>query len=128
MFGMFVSNTVVRKSLLIFLLLLLPVLLHAQFYFGKNKVQYTRFNWHVMETEHFRIFFYLEEDAVAQIAARLAEDSYRTLSSRFKHEIYAKIPLIIYNSPNFFSQTNVIPILLPLAGFYNHLSEVSWNL
>jgi hypothetical protein len=119
MFGMFVSNTVIRKSLLVFLLLFLPALLHAQFYFGKNKVQYTKFDWHVMETEHFRIFFYLEEDAVAQIAARLAEDSYRILSSRFKHEIYAKIPLIIYSSPNFFSQTNVIPILLPesVGGF-----------
>ena len=47
----------------------------AQFYFGKNKVQYTKFDWQVMETEHFRIYFYLEEEEIAQIAAKIAEDS-----------------------------------------------------
>ena len=27
----------------------------AQFYFGQNKVQYTRFDWQVLSTEHFKI-------------------------------------------------------------------------
>jgi hypothetical protein len=96
---------------------------HAQFYFGKNKVQYTRFNWQVMETEHFRIFFYVEEEEIAKIAARIAEDDYRILASRFKHEIYNPIPLIIYSSPNYFSQTNVTPTLLPesVGGFTEFL-------
>jgi len=98
-------------------------LLNAQFYFGKNKVQYTRFDWQVMETEHFRIYFYADEDEIAQIAARIAEDSYRDLASKFKHEIYSKTPLIIYSSPNYFSQTNVIPSLLPesVGGFTEFL-------
>jgi Tol biopolymer transport system component len=111
-------------SLLLFIsVILLPSLAGAQFYFGKNKVQYTNFNWHVMETEHFRIFFYLRETELAQIAARIAEDGYRELASRFNHEIYTKIPLIIYSSPNYFTQTNVIPYLLPesVAGFTEFL-------
>ena len=41
----------------------------AQFYFGKNKVQYTDFDWQIMTTEHFRIYFYTDEHEIAQIAA-----------------------------------------------------------
>lgn len=95
----------------------------GQFYFGKNKVQYTRFDWQVMATEHFRIYFYTDEAEVASIAAKLAEDSYRQLAAKFNHEVLRKIPLIIYSSPGYFSQTNVIRGLLPesVAGFTEFL-------
>jgi WD40 repeat protein len=95
----------------------------GQFYFGKNKVQYTDFDWQVLETEHFRIYFYPEEDEIARIGARIAEDAYRELASKFNHEIYEKIPLIFYSSGNYFSQTNVIPSLLPesVGGFTEFL-------
>ena len=91
----------------------------AQYYFGKNKVQYTEFDWRVMETEHFRIYFYEAERELAEIAARSAEDSYRALADRFNHHIRRMIPLIIYSSGNYFTQTNVISELLPenVAGF-----------
>ncbi len=96
---------------------------YGQFYFGKNKVQYTKFDWQVMTTDHFRIYFYTSESEVAKIAARLAEDSYRVLAVRFNHELKDKVPLIIYSSPNYFSQTNVIPGLLPesVGGFMEFL-------
>lgn len=91
----------------------------AQYYFGKNKVQYTDFDWQVMTTEHFRIYFYSEESDLAEIAARSAEDSYKIMAGRFNHEIYAKIPLIIYSNPNHFVQTNVTWSMLPesVGGF-----------
>ncbi len=91
----------------------------AQFYFGKNKVQYTDFDWQVMTTDHFKIYFYTDESDLAAIAARYAEDSYRTLAEKFNHEVSKKIPLIIYSSPGYFSQTNVIPDLIPesVGGF-----------
>ncbi len=91
----------------------------AQFYFGKNKVQYTEFDWQVMTTEHFRIYFYEEESEVAAVAAKSAEDSYRKLAAKFNHEVPRKIPLIIYSTPGYFTQTNVTPYLLPeaVAGF-----------
>ncbi len=94
-----------------------PVL--AQFYFGKNKVQYTDFDWHVLTTDHFRIYFYAEETELAEIAALSAEESYRDLAAKFNHEIYSPIPLIIYSNPNHFVQTNVTWSLLPenVAGF-----------
>lgn len=91
----------------------------AQYYFGKNKVQYTEFDWRVMQTEHFEIYFYESERELAEIAAHSVEDSYRELADRFNHHIRRPIPLIIYSSPNYFTQTNVIPGLLPanVGGF-----------
>lgn len=95
----------------------LPVF--GQGYFGQNKVQYTHFDWHVLTTTHFNIYFYSIESELAEIAARSAEDAYRVLAPRFDLEIYDKIPLIIYSNPNHFVQTNVTPELLPenVAGF-----------
>ncbi|MFQ6008556.1 MAG: peptidase MA family metallohydrolase [Candidatus Zixiibacteriota bacterium] len=109
-----------RTCLFVFLVAVLAVSpSYCQFYFGKNKVQYTRFEWQVMTTDHFRVYFYKSESEIAKIAARLAEDSYRALAAKFNHEVRDKIPLIIYSSPNYFSQTNVIPGLLPesVGGF-----------
>lgn len=92
---------------------------HAQYYFGKNKVQYTDFEWQVLSTDKFDIYFYDSERELAEVAAEAAHDSYDYLSDRFNHEAKDRIPLIIYSSPRFFTQTNVIPSLLPenVAGF-----------
>lgn len=91
----------------------------AQVFFGKNKVQYTNFDWQVMVTDHFKIYFYSDEAEVASIGAKLAEDSYRTLAAKFNFEVPKKIPLVIYSTPSFFAQTNIIPGLLPesVGGF-----------
>ncbi len=91
----------------------------GQYYFGKNKVQYTDFEWQVLTTRHFEIYFYSAEREIAEIAAGCAENSYLFLENKFNHRIARKIPLIIYSSSNYFAQTNVIPSLLPenVAGF-----------
>lgn len=95
----------------------------AQFYFGKNKVNYTQFDWQVMTTEHFRIYFYIGGEEVAKIAAQVAEESYVSLSMKFNIEIENKVPLVIYTAPNYFSQTNILPSLIPesVAGFTEFL-------
>jgi hypothetical protein len=98
---------------------LMPALLSGQFYFGKNKVHYESFNWQILETAHFKIYFYDEEKWLAEITAHYVEDSYDFLSDKFNHHIFKKTPLIIYSSPNYFTQTNVIPQILPenVGGF-----------
>ena len=40
----------------------------AQGYFGQNQVQYERFNWRVLETEHFQVHFYQGLETTARIA------------------------------------------------------------
>ena len=39
--------------------------LSAQFYFGQNKIQYEQFDWQIMKTDHFHIYYYKEEKTIA---------------------------------------------------------------
>jgi hypothetical protein len=87
----------------------------GQVYFGKNKIQYTRFDWQVLTTEHFQIYFYPEEKWLAEVAAFACESAYDDLRVKFNHHIYSRVPVIIYSAANYFSQTNVTPSLLPEA-------------
>lgn len=92
----------------------LPRTADAQFLtFGKNKVQYSRFDWHVLESRHFRLYFYPEEEELARMALEMGEEGYDRLRRLFVIEIDHPIPLIIYSSHQDFEQTNVTPFLLP---------------
>jgi hypothetical protein len=103
--------------------LLLASPTRSQFYFGKNKVQYDSFDWQVMTTEHFRVYFYKDASEIAEIAADIAENSYPSLAAQFRLEIRKKIPLVIYSSPRHFSQTNIVPGRIPesVGGFTEFL-------
>ena len=91
----------------------------AQFYFGKNKIQYTDFQWRVMKTDHFEVYFYAQEKELAEAAVAMAERAYQDLSARFHQSLSKPIPLILYSAHNYFQQTNTIPYLLPegVGGF-----------
>ena len=81
-------------------------------YFGRNKVQYETFNFKVMSTEHFDIYFYPEKQEAAQQAARMAERWYARLSRIFNHKLRGRQPLILYASSPDFQQTSAIPGIL----------------
>ncbi len=78
-------------------------------YFGRNKVQYETFNFQVLKTEHFDVYFYPEEEHAADQAARMAERWYARYSRFFDHDLSSRQPLILYASPSAFQQTNAIP-------------------
>jgi Tol biopolymer transport system component len=77
-------------------------------YFGRNKVQYERFDFKVLTTEHFDIYYYPEEEAAIQIAARLAERWHARLTRLLAHELSGRQPLIMYAAHPHFQQTNII--------------------
>lgn len=110
-------------------------------YFGKNKVQYDKFDWSVLETEHFHVYFYPAEEEAARDAARMAERAYAKLSKILDHEVKQPIPLILYASHTDFQQTNVLSglidegtggvteflkrrVILPFTGSYGELDHV----
>jgi Tol biopolymer transport system component len=104
-----VRRTVTRRILVtVFALaagLALPAPTFAQF--GKNKVQYDEFDFKVLETDHFDIHYYPEEEAAVMDAARMAERAYARLSKVFRHEWERRKPLILYASQSDFQQTNI---------------------
>lgn len=76
-------------------------------YFGQNKIQYKDFNFRVLSTEHFNIYFDKGAETLADFAEEILEDGYEMLSEDLGVEVDFTIPVILYNSPNDFSQTNV---------------------
>ena len=76
--------------------------------FGKNKVQYDRFSWSFIQTDHFDIYFSEEGEYLALFTAAAAESAYTQISELFRYRLVNRVPLIIYNSHNDFQQTNVI--------------------
>ena len=77
-------------------------------YFGQNKVQYRDFDFQVLRTEHFDIYFYPEEEQAARMASRMAERWYTRISTLLNHELRGRQPLILYASGPHFRQTNAI--------------------
>jgi Tol biopolymer transport system component len=80
---------------------------HAQ-YFGRNKVQYEQFDFKVLNTEHFDIYYYPEEEEAVKLAARMAERWYARLSKLLQHELRGRQPLILYAAHPHFQQTNTL--------------------
>ncbi|HVP90000.1 MAG TPA: hypothetical protein VMS75_02165, partial [Terriglobales bacterium] len=108
--------TASRKILALFGLLAigaaaLAPALNAQYY-GRNKVQYQKFNFKVMKTRHFDIYFYLEDEQVVKLAGLMAERWYARYARMFSYEIKSRQPLVLYASGPEFQQTTVIPELM----------------
>ncbi|MDQ8153852.1 MAG: hypothetical protein P3B98_04235 [Gemmatimonadota bacterium] len=81
--------------------------LAAQGYFGQNQVQFQKFNWKVLKTEHFDIHYYPEEAQMARIAGSLAERSYARLSRLMNYQFKERKPIILFASRGAFAQNNV---------------------
>ena len=93
------------------------------YHFGRNKVQYEDFDWTVMETEHFDIYYYPEMQELAEHGAQFAEEAYRDLEHTFNFSLNHRVPLIFYSSNLHFKQTNITPGFIPdgVGGFYEWL-------
>lgn len=86
----------------------------AQYFsFGKNRVQYDDFNWRYIQSDHFDVYYYESKNyGLANFTAITLEAALQQLQEDFQHGIADRIQVIIYDSHNDFSQTNVV--LLPV--------------
>lgn len=115
-----------KYFLTIFLLTLIfpsQELLSQYYSFGRNKVQYEKFDWKVIHTENLDIYYYGDLDKVASAGAYFAESAYKKLKGEFSHTVNYKIPLIFYNTHLQFQQTNTTPGFIPegVGGFFEFL-------
>src|SRR5256884_1655307 len=109
-------------------------------YFGQNKVQYRTFDFQIIQTEHFEVYYYPAERVAALDAARMAERWYARLSRVLHHEFQGRKPIISDASQSDFQQTNVVDasgeglggvteffkhrMVLPFTGSYEELEHV----
>ena len=76
-------------------------------YFGRNKVQYETFNFKILRTQHFDLYFYPAESLAVRDAGRMAERWYARHSETFAHQFERK-SVILYADHSDFEQTNVV--------------------
>lgn len=74
--------------------------------FGRNKVVYESFEFEVLKTQNFDIYYYEGSAAGAQMIGRQAERWYARLSRVLNHEFRQRQPIILYADHPDFEQTN----------------------
>ena len=134
-------TTALRILILLFLVpAALPADTLAQ-YFGRNKVQYDQFEFDILPTNYFDLYFYDESATAARDAARMADRWYQRHSTVFAHELTARRPLIFYANDADFQQTTVIGgrigqgtggvteglkqrVVMPFTGLYGETDHV----
>jgi len=93
------------------------------FFFGRNKVTYEDFDWKILKTDHFDIYYNGELREIAEIGAEYAEEAFSEYKIKFNDIITRRIPLVFYNTHIQFQQTNITPGFIPegVGGFFEFL-------
>jgi hypothetical protein len=79
-------------------------------YYGKNRVIYERFPWKTYSSEHFTIYFYLDDPKILKNVVDTAESAYRRISQDLKHDLAEPVPLLYYTTFTDFEQSNVFQV------------------
>ncbi len=91
----------------IILIAIFTQVLVAQF-FGQNKVQYKEFDWSLISSPNFDVYFYGEDPHLAEFTADVAEEAHEQISKHLRWTLKKRVSIIVYHSHNDFQQTNVI--------------------
>lgn len=75
--------------------------------FGKNRIQYKRFDWQFISTQNFNVYYYEGNKASAQLTADYAEKELKRITSLIGYFPYSKTTLILYHSVADLRQSNI---------------------
>jgi Tol biopolymer transport system component len=97
--------------ILIFVSLLLSTISRAQ-YFGRTKVNYRKLNFQVLESPHFDLYHYLQNNTNRNRFLQDAEQWYQMHQAVLADTFKEKNPIIFYSTHADFQQTNAIDELI----------------
>ena len=108
----------VRILLSVIICLIISSTGYAQYFpYGKNRVQYEDFEWRYLQSKHFDVYYYGAKNyKLAEFTSMSVESAYKQLRNDFDHELSDRISVIIYDSHNDFSQTNVVSLPISAEG------------
>jgi hypothetical protein len=97
------------------LCLLLSITLHHansqtvlnQAFYGKNRVQHKNFDWSILQSQNFEIYFYKGGESIAKMAAGYAESDFTRMTDLVGYSPYTKTKIFIYNSVADLQQSNI---------------------
>ncbi len=79
-------------------------------YYGKNRVLYEKFPWKHYTTEHFELYYYVDNPSVLKNLASVCESAYKLVSQEMKHELSRPVPILYYTTFTDFELSNVFDI------------------
>lgn len=75
--------------------------------FGKNRIQYKRFEWLTIRSNNFEFNYYRSGDKIAQNAAKIAEGEYDRITELLGYTPFTSMKIFLYNSPKELEQSNI---------------------
>ena len=96
--------------LLTSLLLAFSAMLHAQVSsveFGKNRVQYKKFDWQFYQTDNFNTYFNENGQELAKFVAQVAEEELPGMEHFVEFTLQRRANIVVYNTYNDMKQSNI---------------------
>ncbi|MER3464578.1 MAG: tolB protein precursor, partial [Chitinophagaceae bacterium] len=103
----FFTRKAVRPFIFVLFFSILSLFSDAQ-YFGRNKVNYRKLDFKVLESPHFSLYHYVKNTANRNRFLQSVEQWYQMHQAVFKDTFKEKNPFILYNTHGDFQQTNAI--------------------
>jgi hypothetical protein len=75
--------------------------------FGKNRVQYQKFNWKYYQTENFNTYFSQDGLALGKYVAQIAEQELPSLEEYIEYGLQRRANIVIYNNFDEYQQSNI---------------------
>ncbi len=80
---------------------------HANETFGRNRIQYKKFDWKYLSSENFDLYFYGERKKASQEALQYMESEFDRITDLLGYYPYQKTKVFLYNSITDLQQSNV---------------------
>ncbi|GAB3942582.1 hypothetical protein GCM10028805_07320 [Spirosoma harenae] len=75
--------------------------------FGKNRIQYRNFEWKIIRTSNFEIYYYQDGTQVANLTAQYAESEFDRITELLGYTPYNRVKIFLFNSPSELTQSNI---------------------
>jgi Tol biopolymer transport system component len=75
--------------------------------FGKNRIQYRSFDWKIIRTSNFEIYYYQDGNQIANLTAQYAESEFDRVTELLGYTPYNRVKIFLFNSPEELAQSNV---------------------
>ena len=75
--------------------------------FGKNRLQFQKFNWKYYQTENFNTYFSQDGLALGKYVAQIAEEVLPGIEEFVEYGLQRRANIIVYNNFDEFQQSNI---------------------
>lgn len=75
--------------------------------FGKNRIQYRTFDWKIIRTSNFEIYYYQDGSQIANLTAQYAESEFDRITELLGYTPYNRVKIFLFNSPSELAQSNI---------------------